>query len=258
MDKNTKDTKLISSSMRCPALDIALCLEKSAFLFEKNGTSKIKAEKLYLDLGISKDSGYSGRLVTSMKYYGFIEEDNGEFKLNLDIADYALDKKITFDLVLTAIRNVPVNKKLFSTYDIDELPIENVIKSFLIKQCNYSMKKAQEYWIIFNKNMQLYKLLKNNGSASSLSIVKDVGLIAPNTTGLPKDIREIEKTLQSPQQVLVSSSDDVVMCFPTGDKEVKFILPKELTKMTLLEIEDLEDVLELLAKKISRYKKTIV
>lgn len=252
MKKNTKESKLISSSMRCPAIDIVPCLEKMSALLQRNNGAKMTLEKLCNDLGISKDSGYSGRLIASMKYYGFLEENTGEFKVNLDITDYVLEKKLTFDLILNAIRSVPVNKKIFSTYDIDDLPGENVVKSFLIRNCNYSVKKAQEYWIVFQKNIQLYRDLKLTKSEQFIqsSIVQSVS----------PQVQLSQMSVMQGGQPLVTEdikSDAFILSFPACGQEVKFVFPKDILEMSLSDIEDLEDILELVSKKIARHKKTL-
>lgn len=232
------DKKLtsLSSSFRYPSNTLETCLGKIKMLFEKNSKNLLSPEAIVLDLGFSGRNGSSDSIISSLKYYGLLEKDNNKLKISDFVTDYCISGQLNHDILFQALNSVPINKKIFSTYDFNNLPSENEIKSFLIKTCNYNLKQATNYIETFNKNRKLY---------NEKSLTTD--------TYDTKDDIKIEKQKESQTvQVEPKKSETATITYPlSSQRQISITLPSEIKEIESDDLEDIKDILELVLKKIN-------
>lgn len=232
------DKKLtsLSSSFRYPSNTLETCLGKIKMLFEKNSKNLLSPEAIVLDLGFSGRNGSSDSIISSLKYYGLLEKDNNKLKISDFVTDYCISGQLNHDILFQALNSVPINKKIFSTYDFNNLPSENEIKSFLIKTCNYNLKQATNYIETFNKNRKLY---------NEKSLTTD--------TYDTKDDIKIEKQKESQiVQVEPKKSETATITYPlSSQRQISITLPSEIKEIESDDLEDIKDILELVLKKVN-------
>lgn len=232
------DKKLtsLSSSLRYPSNTLETCLGKIKILFEKNSKNLLSPEAIFLDLGFSGRNGSSTSIISSLKYYGLLEKDNNKLKISDFITDYCISGKLNHDILFQALKSVPINKKIFSIYDFNNLPSENEIKSFLIKTCNYNLKQATTYIETFNKNRKLYN---DNSLNTDMDDKKD-------------DIK-IEKQKESQiVKIEPKKAETATITYPLSSQhQISITLPSEIKEIQLDDLEDIKDILELVLKKVN-------
>lgn len=236
----TKNTNIatLSSSMRFPKDDLLKCLEKISILFSKNAKNSMSTEAMNADLGFTNRSGESDSLFASLKYYNFLEKsENNCYKISDKIIDYCISGELTQDLVRDALMSVPVNKKIFARYDIEELPGDNQIKHFLIKDCNYSMKQATSYVETFKANYALYQSY-NKKADSAIE---------------QEQMSEDTEKVSYPAIVGKPPIDNSVVSYPLSNgKNVVIHLPGDIKTLDKHDLEDIKDILELVLKKVDK------
>lgn len=232
------DKKLtsLSSSFRYPSNTLETCLGKIKILFEKNSKNLLSPEAIVLDLGFSGRNGSSDSIISSLKYYGLLEKDNNKLKISDFVTDYCISGQLNHDILFQALNSVPINKKIFSTYDFNNLPSENEIKSFLIKTCNYNLKQATTYIETFNKNRKLYN------ERSLTTDIED-----------KKDNIELENTKENNLfQAETRKVETANITYPLSSQgQISITLPSEIKEIELDDLEDIKDILELVLKKVT-------
>lgn len=160
-NKNVEMNKAngLPNSVRYPAHELSICLEHAKKIFDLSGKHALFPSDIIADLGLSEKSGHAKRLLASMKYYSILipSSSSDKFQISEEAMDFANDTNINQSLILKFLAAVPINNKLFSTYDINSLPSGNAIKGFLKKDCGYVERQADEYYNIFQKNLEFYK-----------------------------------------------------------------------------------------------------
>lgn len=230
-------SKATSSSLRFPKNNLELCLEKIKLLFNKNARNLMSTEAMSIDMGFSGQNGSSDSFLASLKYYGLLEKgENNRYKIADFIIDYCISHKVDKESIRKCLLVVPINKKLFAAYDIDSLPSENEIKSFLIKDCGYSLKDTTTYIDIFNKNILLYK-----------SCTQEV---------LSKELNKVEESTPTPtnqpSNVAIQSGIRVFTHPLNNDKYITIQLPANIQDLDKRDLEDASDLLNLVLNKITK------
>lgn len=237
--------KAISSSLRSPKNNLITCLEKIAILFEKNTKNPMTSDAIAADMGLKAGSGSTDSLVASLKYYGLLEKYpsmNNRYKVADFIVNYCLFKTLTKEEIKTCLLSVPVNKKLFSMYDINNCPSENVIKSYLINDCGYSLKEANTYMTIFTQNYLEYKKYFNEE-------IKDL---------IVTEIEQSEtKSLQlnEPTTYIENNKKNTMRDYThklNGNNHVTVQIPENLGDLEEEDLGDIKALLELVLNKVNK------
>lgn len=252
--KNNKNNEAIPSSLRFPSVTLEICLEKVHILFSKNSKNPMTADAMIIDMGYALSGGHVKSILSSMKYYGLLEkESNDQFKIADFVIDYCLQKELNHDILFKALNSVPINKKIFSTYDFNSLPSENVIKSLLIKECNYTLKQATEYLETFKKNKKLYD--DNSKGKIELNNTENTFVEISKSETIKSNIEHNDNIIDLIQDVstTISSHKNAVIKYPIGDnRSVLIQLPGELKELEEQDLEDIKDILELVLKKVNK------
>lgn len=257
--KNKKEAKQeirneVPSSARCPSLTIEVCLEKIKPVVEKNGANLIYVDGIYADMGYARSGGSAHMLVASFKYYGILEAVGDKFKINKNVITFILSDELSKDAVKEFIVNVPVNKKIFEKYNIESLPSDNTLKIFLINEWKYSIQKAEQYLKIFRDNLSLYNSLKGDSFGETKAYeIAATSHSFNNSNVLDVQSRDITNPMCSTNQ----HSNSFVLSYPTPSGEIRMIIPMGIESMSMDDIEGVEDILELLSKKLNRRKRKI-
>lgn len=235
----------IPSSLRFPKLDLSTCLEKIKILFTQNSTNAMSVGAMSSDLGYAQSGGAAHTILASLKYYGMLElSGNDRYKISDFIINFCLDNPLTRDDTKKCLFSVPVNKKLFATYDIDNLPGDNEIKSFLIKECKYSLKEATAYIEIFKKNRAIY----NNFNMNTNSMEPTVEHALPRQSSVSPPVSS-----NIPDAVPLRHSNAFVYTHPlSGGKYITIQLSDNLNELHINDLEDAKDLLVLVVSKIER------
>lgn len=242
----------VSSIARCPSSNIEDCLMKIAPVVQKNGAKLIYNESLCADMGYSVGGGATLGLIASLKYYGILESAGDKVKINKDIVSCVLEETVNEELIKKCILSVPVNKKIFEKYDFEDLPGDNTLKVFLVNEFNYSVKKAEQYLKIFRENIVFYNSKKKNENNTY-----ELDLPINNNNENVIDVKSRYLPEISTNVGAKNDIDNFVIVLPVGKNEFKISMPKNIDDMSLDDIEDFEDVLELLSKRLNRQKRKI-
>lgn len=239
--KNDKPSEVIASSLRFPSVLLDFCLEKIKILFNKNSKNAMSVESMGEDLGYSITGGKGASVLAALKYYGLLVKEGDKYKVADFVIDYCLGSELNHDVIFTCLSSVPVNKKLFSIFDFKSLPGENVIKSFLIKECKYNLKQATDYIETFKKN----KILYDNNCKEKNSPIQ------PQLTSADNPIQPVTEVASNINNSLVNKNS--VITYPISENRSVIInLPGELKDLAEDDLEDIKDILELVLKKVNK------
>lgn len=240
MDEKTKkvQSKAISSSLRFPRYNLEFCLGKIKLLFTKNSKNFMSSEAMPVDMGFTGNNGASDSILASLKYYGLLERtDNSRYKIADFIIDYCISNTLDKECIRRSLLSVPINKKLFSSYDIDSLPSENEIKSFLIKDCGYSLKDTTTYIETFNKDILLYKTHIIDTNINNEKKIEDTNINKENNNFM----------IITPQVEMRTYNHPL-----SNGKYISIQLPANIQDLDKQDLEDSSDLLTLVLNKISK------
>jgi hypothetical protein len=238
---NKNKSQALTPSLRYPLFTIEKSLEKLKIIFTKNSKNFIASETMIADLGFSPNSGSSTSWIAAFKYYNFLikDEKNNKYRLNDNIIDYCINNSVNHDLIYPALQAVPINRRIFSIYDFNDLPSENEIKSFLVKDCSYNLKQATTYIEIFNQNMLFYK--KNNIGSHTIQKIGEVN-----------NLRKISDNSDE-QENKINTNNIGTFLYKNGN--IIFQMPSDLSNVDKVVLEDIQDVINLINNKINKQLK---
>jgi hypothetical protein len=245
MSENKEEkNQSLTNSLRYPLFTLEMCLEKIKTLFEKNSKNSMSTDAIVADLGFSPNSGSASSWVAALKYYGLlVKVDAAKNKIAEFSFDYCISGNLNHDILFTALNTVPINKKIFAKYDFNQLPSENEIKFFLIKECNYDLKQATKYIEIFNKNKKFY----TDNTDKKIDIIP-VSNVEPKT-----ETNNLAPPAQVPQYFTPSANNSAIITYPLSDgKNISISLPNEIKELDMSDLEDIKDILQFVLNKINK------
>lgn len=252
---NETKNKPLSSSLRFPANSLESCLNYGKVIFKKHSNGSFNSKEMALDMGFSITSSSANLIMASLKYYGIIEKDNDEtFRLSNRWFNHYLSENLKAEDLLHALHSVPVNKKIFSTYDIDFLSNINEIKSFLIVKCGYSLKQANNYIPTFSQNFSFYLKYKKMETSTLNSQIqhlqKQFEPAYETAKQLDLNLKDIlDEKVNTIAQNMVAST----ISYPlSSNQQISIQLPDNLKSLSLEDLEDIQDILGLVLKKVSQ------
>lgn len=244
--KNDKISEVIPSSLRFPSVLLVTCLEKIKILFNANAKNVMSVDSMGADMGYAPTGGKGSSVLASLKYYGLlVKEGSDRYKVADFVIDYCLGAELNHDVLFTCLNSVPVNKKLFSHFDFNNLPGENVIKSFLIKECRYNLKQATEYIETFKKNKKLYD---DNCNEKTELTNNPISVDNPSESSTDNSSNNTQNN-----SILVSNYKNSAITYPiSNNRSVIINLPGDLKDLNEDDLEDVKDILELVLKKVNK------
>lgn len=248
-EKSTPNKKAIPSSLRFPANNLETCLNKIKELFDKVSNASFSFSEIISHLEIP--TGSSGEsLLASFKYYGLLEKTwTGQLKISDLIIDYCISGELNQEIISKILHSVPVNKKIFSNYELDNLPSDNELKNFLFKTCSYSIKQANNYMETFNKNLNFYQ--KHKQQSNEVAIRQALQPSYDTATSLGLDIQELLNEKVKALSRIYSTAASTITYPLSSNQEIVISLPKDIKETDLSDLEDIRDILELVLKKVN-------
>jgi len=209
-DQNRKPRKKAVRSPGYPMISLEEAVNKINILWEKEKSNPIPKEAALKYLGYTTTKGYSARILSAMKQFGLISEENDDIKLTQDAIDLAIYNPSSEDYkrLLIKIALYPISYiKIYNEYN-GNIPSDETLKIKLIRDYNFNANKVQKFISTFKETINFAKLSAGNEE------LKDA----------KKDIKE---NLQKEIQKMDSQQTNIKKSYfpiPGGELEKSFVL----------------------------------